>query len=75
VLAKSGRSVTFEPFLVLEVGYAELQVSPTYEAGFALRFPRLIKIRDDKGINDVETLDSIKERYQRQSKSAQAYRE
>lgn len=75
VLAKSGRSITFEPFLVLEVGYAELQVSPTYEGGFALRFPRLIRIRDDKGIEDVETLDSIKERYQRQSKSAQAYKE
>jgi DNA ligase-1 len=73
VITKSGRSVTFEPFLVFEVGYAELQVSPTYEAGFALRFPRLIKIRDDKGIDDVETLESLKNRYQRQSKSAQAY--
>ncbi len=75
VLSKSGRSVAFEPFLVFEVGYAELQVSPTYEAGFALRFPRLIKIRDDKGIDDVETLDSIKDRYSRQSKSAQAFKE
>lgn len=75
VVAKSGRSVTFDPFLVLEVGYAELQVSPTYEGGFALRFPRLIRIRDDKSIDDVETLDSIRERYQRQSKSAQAYSE
>ena len=73
VIAKSGRSVTFEPEMVFEIGYAELQVSPTYEAGFALRFPRLIRIRDDKGIEDVETLDGIKDRYQRQSKSAQAY--
>ena len=75
VITTSGRSVTFEPFLVFEVGYAELQASPTYEAGYALRFPRLIRIRDDKGIDDIETLDSIKERYQRQSKSAQAYKE
>ncbi len=73
VIRKSGKEVTFEPGLVFEVGYSELQVSPTYEAGFALRFPRVIRIRDDKGIPDIETLESIRERYQRQSKSAQAY--
>ena len=73
VIKKSGKEVTFEPGLVFEVGYSELQVSPTYEAGFALRFPRFIRIRDDKDISDIETLDSIRERYQRQSKSAQAY--
>jgi DNA ligase-1 len=55
------------------VGYAELQISPTYEGGFALRFPRFIRIRDDKDITDVETLESIRERYFRQAKSAQAY--
>jgi len=73
VIRKSGKEVTFEPGLVFEVGYSELQVSPTYEAGFALRFPRVIRIRDDKGIADIETLNSIRERYQRQSKSAQTY--
>jgi DNA ligase-1 len=73
VTATSGKEVTFEPSLVLEVGYAELQVSPTYEAGFALRFPRLIRIRDDKGIGDIETIESIRARYGRQANSAQAY--
>jgi DNA ligase-1 len=73
VIKKSGKEVSFEPELVFEVGYAELQVSPTYEGGFALRFPRFIRIRDDKDITDVETLESIRERYRRQSKSAQAY--
>jgi DNA ligase-1 len=73
VMKKSGKEVSFEPDLVFEVGYAELQVSPTYEGGFALRFPRFIRIRDDKDITDVETLESIRERYFRQAKSAQAY--
>jgi DNA ligase-1 len=73
VVKKTGKEVMFEPDLVFEVGYAELQVSPTYEGGFALRFPRFIRIRDDKSVADVETLDSIRERYDRQSKSAQAY--
>jgi DNA ligase 1 len=73
VIKKSGKEVSFEPDLVFEVGYAELQVSPTYKGGFALRFPRFIRIRDDKNITDVETLESIRDRYQRQTKSAQAY--
>jgi|WetSurMetagenome_2_1015567.scaffolds.fasta_scaffold00716_5 DNA ligase 1 len=73
VIAESGRSVTFEPSLVFEVGYSELQVSPTYEAGFALRFPRFIRIRDDKDITDIETIESLRERYKRQATSAQAY--
>jgi len=73
VISRSGKEVTFEPELVFEVGYAELQVSPTYGAGFALRFPRFVRVRDDKDTTEIETLDSLKERYQRQSKSAQAY--
>ena len=56
VISEAGKEVNFEPSLVFEVGYAELQVSPTYEGGFALRFPRFIRIRDDKDITDVETI-------------------
>jgi len=74
VISKSGKEVSFEPSLVFEVGYAELQASTNYEGGFALRFPRFVRIRDDKDIGDVETIESIRERYKRQATSAQAYR-
>jgi DNA ligase-1 len=74
IIAKSGKEVTFEPTLVFEVGYAELQASQNYKGGFALRFPRFIRIRDDKDIADIETIDNIRERYLRQANSAQAYR-
>ncbi|PKL63854.1 MAG: DNA ligase [Methanomicrobiales archaeon HGW-Methanomicrobiales-3] len=73
VLKTSGKEVTFEPSLVFEVGYAELQASSNYEGGFALRFPRFIRLRDDKDISDIETIGSIRERYKRQANSAQAY--
>ena len=73
VISKSGKEVSFEPSLVFEVGYAELQASTNYEGGFALRFPRFVRIRDDKDIGDVETIESIRERYKRQATSAQAY--
>jgi len=72
---RAGKEVTFEPTLVFEVGYAELQASVNYEAGFALRFPRFIRIRDDKDIADIETIESIRARYQRQANTAQAYQD
>ncbi len=72
VLSTSKKEVAFEPSLVFEVGYSEIQTSPTYEGGFTLRFPRFVRIRDDKGIADIETLDGIRERYQRQGKSGSA---
>ena len=74
VIAKSGKEVTFEPSLVFEVGYAELQASTNYDGGFALRFPRFIRIRDDKDLPDIETIESIRDRYKRQANSAQAYK-
>ena len=73
VLKTSGKEVTFEPSLVFEVGYAELQASSNYEGGFALRFPRFIRLRDDKDISDIETIGSVRERYKRQANTAQAY--
>ncbi len=75
VISEAGKEVSFEPSLVFEVGYAELQVSPTYEGGFALRFPRFIRIRDDKDITDVETIAGIRDRYRRQVNSGQAYQQ
>ena len=39
VISQSGKEVTFEPQLVFEVGYSEIQTSPNYASGFALRFP------------------------------------
>lgn len=68
VLSESGKEVQLEPFLVFEVGYSEIQESPNYECGYALRFPRFVRFRDDKGIADIETLDGIRERYLRQKK-------
>ncbi|MDD1691441.1 MAG: ATP-dependent DNA ligase [Methanoregula sp.] len=73
VVKTEGKEVSFEPSLVFEVGYAELQASQNYEGGFALRFPRFIRIRDDKDLADIETIEGIRARYQRQANSAQAY--
>ena len=69
IITQAGKEVRFEPGLVFEVGYSELQVSSNYPGGFALRFPRFVRIRDDKDTTEIETLDNIKERYMRQPNS------
>lgn len=66
VIAGSGNTVTFEPTVVFEVGYAEIQKSPSYESGYALRFPRFVRVRDDKAVEEIETLESLTARYQAQ---------
>lgn len=67
VISESGNTVRFEPEVVFEIGYAEIQKSTNYEAGYALRFPRFIRFRDDKGIDEIETLASIEDRFRAQS--------
>lgn len=69
VIAHSGKEVTLEPLAVFEVGYSEIQASPNYESGYALRFPRFVGVREDKGVDEVETLDSLIERYRQQRPS------
>lgn len=60
VIEESGRSVKIKPQIVIEVDYQEIQESPTYSSGFALRFPRLKRIRDDKGAKQASELSYIK---------------
>ena len=63
---EDGRSIKVKPQVVIEVDYEEIQKSPTYSSGYALRFPRVIRLRDDKGIEDISTLEFVKELYEGQ---------
>ncbi len=54
------------PEVVVEVAYNEIQRSPHYPSGFALRFARIVRIRDDKGPDDVDTYARLKELYTKQ---------
>ncbi len=61
-----GKVVSVRPKLVIEVAYEEIQKSPTYSSGFALRFPRVISLRKDKGAHDATTLNEIEHYYHSQ---------
>jgi len=56
-----GKEVKLRPRIVVEVAYEEIQKSPTYSSGYALRFPRLVRIRTDKGLEDLDTVSRIDE--------------
>jgi len=69
IIETQGRSVKLKPKIVFEIGYEEIQRSPKYESGFALRFPRLIRDRSaDKGPNETDTLSRLKNLYESQEK-------
>jgi DNA ligase-1 len=51
------------PKIVVEVAADEITVSPTHSAGYALRFPRLVKFRDDKSVEQITTLLEVEEMF------------
>ena len=59
VTTQSGQDVTVEPSVVFEVGYEEIQSSPTYDSGYALRFPRFVGVREDKDPADADSVERI----------------
>ncbi|HEX4997719.1 MAG TPA: ATP-dependent DNA ligase [Terriglobia bacterium] len=59
-----GRFRLVEPVVVLEVTFNGVQRSPRHKSGFALRFPRIVRIRTDKTVNDIDTLESVEKIYQ-----------
>ncbi|SMO88422.1 ATP-dependent DNA ligase LigA [Halorubrum cibi] len=59
VVAESGTELRIRPEVVLEVGYEEIQTSPTYGSGYALRFPRFVGVREDKSVEAADTLERV----------------
>jgi DNA ligase-1 len=55
-----------EPKVVLEVAFNNMQRSSRHDSGFALRFPRILRIRSDKTPEQIDTLDRVRELYARQ---------
>jgi DNA ligase-1 len=68
IIRQEGKTVKIKPNLVVEIAYEEIQKSPTYSSGYALRFPRVLRIRYDRSIKDIDTIDRIKEIYSKQIK-------
>jgi len=70
---KEGYRVIVVPKIVVEVAYNEIQKSPKYECGMALRFARITRIRDDKSLEEVDTIQKVREIYERQFEKKARY--
>jgi DNA ligase-1 len=55
-----------EPLIVFEVAFNNVMRSDRHDSGFALRFPRILRIRDDKPVSEIDTLERVAEIYQSQ---------
>jgi DNA ligase-1 len=55
-----GRVRIVEPSIVIEVTFDRVQPSKRHKSGFALRFPRIVRLRPDKTPNEIDTLETVK---------------
>jgi len=66
IISEKGKNVRVRPEVVVEVSYEEIQKSPTYSSGYALRFPRLINLRLERSAEECSTLGMVEEFYEGQ---------
>ena len=63
IIKEEGKRIWVRPKIVIEVAYEEIQKSPNYQSGFALRFPRFVRLREDKSPEEADNLERIKKLY------------
>jgi ATP-dependent DNA ligase I len=68
IKSEKGKKVDVKAKVIVEVAYEEIQNSPTYSSGFALRFPRVVRLRDDLGVDGVDNLVRIKKFFEQYKK-------
>jgi DNA ligase 1 len=66
IIEERNKQVVVKPKIVVEVNYEEIQKSTNYSSGYALRFPRVIRLRVDKGVKDISTLKEVERFYKSQ---------
>lgn len=55
-----GKVRVVEPQIVLEITFDRVQPSARHKSGFALRFPRILRVRDDKPVAEIDTLETVR---------------
>lgn len=55
-----GRVRIVEPTIVIEVTFDRVQPSKRHKSGYALRFPRILRLRPDKATTDIDTLETVR---------------
>lgn len=68
IISEEGRFVKIKPKVVVSVTYQEMQKSPKYSSGYALRFPRFTGLRPDRKASDAATIKEVESDYKSQKK-------
>ncbi len=68
-MEEHGKSVKIKPKIIVAITYQEIQKSPNYNSGFALRFPRFTALRPDKPLSEVTSLEEIKKDFENQKRN------
>jgi DNA ligase-1 len=63
---EQGLRLEVEPKIVVEVAFNNMMLSTRHESGYALRFPRIVRLRPDKLPEDADTIETVKSIYERQ---------
>jgi DNA ligase-1 len=72
--ARYGPVLAVEPRIVLEIAFDRIQESGRHKSGYALRFPRIVRVRDDKTVDQISTIDEVRRIYEGQQKREQGPR-
>src|SRR6185437_9270977 len=67
-IADQGHRRIVEPSIVLEVAFNNVMRSDRHESGYALRFPRILRLRPDKLPEEADTLERVREIYGKQAR-------
>ncbi|HJT84367.1 MAG TPA: ATP-dependent DNA ligase [Nitrososphaeraceae archaeon] len=66
IIEDKGNKIQVKPEIVLEIAFDTIQKSDRHNSGYALRFPRIKNIRIDKDLNDIDTLEKVRQIYKNQ---------
>jgi len=66
IISEEGKTLVFKPKIVIEVAFEEIQKSNNYNSGYALRFPRVLRLRPEKPVDEISNLDDIIKYYREQ---------
>ena len=69
ITKEKGKFVEIKPKIVVSITYQEIQKSPNYNSGFALRFPRFTELRTDKPLSEITTLKEVKKDFENQKRN------
>ena len=65
ILKEHGKEVTVKPKIIVTILFQNIQKSPSYDSGFALRFPRITHLREDKSLKEVTTMNEVLTEFKR----------